>query len=167
MSEFNGFLGSLKQVEPTDKEQQFFCGILAFLCNRPSESFEIFSPLAKNNAAAAFNCALCFLAADDYERALEFLETADKQLHSFKQTAPSQMEPPALSQYETQNMGYRSPMLPNTPITSPERALKQVWRVKADVLYALGLREELKKLFPLLSKENYENVERIKKEILS
>lgn len=167
MSEFNGFLGSLKQSEPTDaeKEKQFFCGILAFLCNRPSESFETFSALSKNDAAAAFNCALCFLAADDYERALEFLEDAEKQLHCFERTAPSQKETSSLLQYESRNTGYRLPMLPDTPKVSPERALKQVWRVKADVFYALGQKEELKKLFPLLSGENYENIEKIKKEM--
>lgn len=167
MSEFNAFLGSLKQTEPTDtkKEQQFFCGILAFLCNRPAEAFEFFSPLAKNGSAAAFNCALCFLTVKDYERALEFLEASQQQLHSIGQTMPAKRETSVLLQYEAQNSGYLSPMLFNTPKVSPERALKQVWRVKADVLYALGQKDELKKLLPLLLAEHYENIERIKKEM--
>ncbi len=56
-------------------------------------------------------------------------------------------------------------MLPDIPKNSPGQALKQTLRLKADVLYALGQTEELKKLILLLSPEGYENIETIKKEM--
>ncbi len=56
-------------------------------------------------------------------------------------------------------------MLPDVLKLSPGQALKQTLRVKADVLYALGQTEELKKLLLLLSPEGYENIEKMKKEM--
>lgn len=167
MAEFNGFLGSMKQTEPvgSEREKQFLCGILALLCNRPSEGFDAFSSLAKEDAAAAFNCALCFYIAKDYSSALKFLEDVEKLLHLFEKTTPKQPIPSLLLQYETQSDGYLLPMLQNSPKRSPERAMKQLLRVKADILYALGREEELKKLLPLLSGEGFENIENIKNEM--
>lgn len=60
--------------------------MLALLCNLPSESFEAFSSLAR--------------------------EDAEKLLHLFEKT-------------------------------TPEHAMKQLLRVKGDILYALGREEEL------------------------
>lgn len=167
MAEFNGFLNSYKRPEPagTEQETQFLQGILSLLCNRPAEGYRIFSPLAKHSAAAAFNCALCFLAAKDYEHSLDFLEDAEKQLRTMISDRPERPIPSSLLQYEAQSDGYRFPMLSGTPKSAPNRTLKQILRVKADVLYALGRKEDLKKLLPLLSGEGYKNIEEIKLEM--
>lgn len=166
-SEFNGFSGGLNPKEPAaaEAEKLFFHGIFALLCCRPAEAFEIFSPLAEHNAAAAFNCALCFLMAKDYDHSLTFLQEAETLLHTFENTRLKQPLPSALLEYEKENNGYRSPMLPDVPKLSPGQALKQTLRVKADVLLALGQTEELKKLLLLLSPEGYENIEKMKKEM--
>ena len=166
-SEFNGFFFFFYPKKPVgaEAEKLFFHGIFALLCNRPAEAFEFFSPLAKHNGAAAFNCALCFLMAKDYEHSLKFLQEAEVLLHTFENTKPKQPLPSALLQYEKEHNGYCSPMLPDVLKLSPGQALKQTLRVKADVLYALGQTEELKKLLLLLSPEGYENIEKMKKEM--
>ena len=166
-SEFNGFSGGLNPKEPVgaDAEKLFFHGIFSLLCNRPAEAFESFFPLSKHNAAAAFNCALCYLMVKDHEQTLKFLLEAEVLLHTFENTKPKQPLPSALLRYEKENNDYRSPMLPDIPKNSPGQALKQTLRLKADVLYALGQTEELKKLILLLSPEGYENIETIKKEM--
>lgn len=166
MAEFNGFNSNPTQISSTspEGEKMFLDGVFAFLCNRPAEAFISFFPLVKKDAAATFNCALCLYTAGDYEQALEYVKSSEVLFHIPNNSGAKKSVPPSLLKYEAQGSGYLSPMCKDAPDTIPELAMMQILRVKADLLYALGQTEELKKVLPLF-KDDYENIKRIKNEI--
>lgn len=73
--------------------------------------------------------------------------------------------PPELERYESQNDGYKSAMLMDTPKRYPERCRISMLRLKADLLFAMGNTQELEKIFSALSGGNYENIDKIKREL--
>lgn len=168
MAEYNGFLTRQDKNDTSEKEKEqlFFQGVLAYLCDRPAEAFETFIGLTSEDSVAAyFNCSLCCYKAGDYEPALTYLNEAEKLLELPLKLKPRTMKHLTLYEYEKKGTGYLSPMLKDSPKLFPEPSMMQLLRVKADILYALGYTDELRKLLPSLSGDNFENIDRIRREL--
>ena len=110
-----------------------------------------------------YNIALCFYRAENYEKALSYLDAAPRLLPALPPktvTVPEELE-----RVEARQSGYTAAMLADAPKCFPERCRISILRLKADLLYAMGNTQELNKILPALSGRNYQNIELIERTI--
>lgn len=162
MAGFKGFMGnepSLRERSPEDMEKNFEDGVAALTSQRPAEAYLYFSQSDQEHSAVLYNTALCFCTAGLHERALPLL---DKALRCLPVLAAKTVSlPQELELFEAQGDGYRNAMLLSAPEQSPERCRASILRLKADLLFAAGRKEELKLLLPALLGRHYKNIEKI------
>lgn len=165
MAEFKGFNGgtSGSNNSPQRLRDCFECGIFALFSGRIAEAYLYFLQSDQNQSAVLYNMALCFYMSENYEKALSYLDSALCFLPSLP--VKSVAVPQELERYEAQNNGYKTAMLMNAPRLYPERCRITMLRLKADILFAMGNKQELKKIFSALSGRDYENINRIKREL--
>lgn len=165
MAEFKGFAGGVSggRDSPQQLKNCFNNGIFALSCGRIAEAYLYFLASDQKQCAVLYNIAVCFYMSENYEKALSYLDRALRLLPALPSktvTVPEELE-----RYEAQNDGYKAAMLFDTPVLYPERCRISILRLKADILFALGNTEELKKVLPALSGGNYKNIDIIKKSL--
>lgn len=165
MAEFKGFAGGVSggRDSPQQLKNCFNNGIFALSCGRIAEAYLYFLASDQKQCAVLYNIAVCFYMSENYEKALSYLDRALRLLPAL----PSKIVtvPEELERYEAQNDGYKAAMLFDTPVLYPERCRISILRLKADILFAMGNTEELKKVLPALSGGNYKNIDIIKKSL--
>ena len=165
MAEFKGFAGGVSggRDSPQQVKNCFNNGIFALSCGRIAEAYLYFLASDQKQCAVLYNIAVCFYMSENYEKALSYLDRALRLLPALPSktvTVPEELE-----RYEAQNDGYKAAMLFDTPVLYPERCRISILRLKADILFAMGNTEELKKVLPALSGGNYKNIDIIKKSL--
>lgn len=165
MAEFKGFAGGVSggRDSPQQLKNCFNNGIFALSCGRIAEAYLYFLASDQKQCAVLYNIAVCFYMSENYEKALSYLDRALRLLPALPSktvTVPEELE-----RYEAQNDGYKAAMLLDTPVLYPERCRISILRLKADILFAMGNTEELKKVLPALSGGNYKNIDIIKKSL--
>jgi lipoprotein len=165
MAEFKGFAGGVSggRDSPQQLKNCFNNGIFALSCGRIAEAYLYFLASDQKQCAVLYNIAVCFYMSENYEKALSYLDRALRLLPALPSktvTVPEELE-----RYEAQNDGYKAAMLFDTPVLYPERCRISILRLKADILFAMGNTEELKKVLPALSGGNYKNIDIIKKSL--
>lgn len=165
MAEFKGFAGGVSggRDSPQQLKNCFNNGIFALSCGRIAEAYLYFLASDQKQCAVLYNIAVCFCMSENYEKALSYLDRALRLLPALPSktvTVPEELE-----RYEAQNDGYKAAMLFDTPVLYPERCRISILRLKADILFAMGNTEELKKVLPALSGGNYKNIDIIKKSL--
>ena len=165
MAEFKGFAGGVSggRDSPQQLKNCFNNGIFALSCGRIAEAYLYFLASDQKQCAVLYNIAVCFYMSGNYEKALSYLDRALRLLPALPSktvTVPEELE-----RYEAQNDGYKAAMLFDTPVLYPERCRISILRLKADILFAMGNTEELKKVLPALSGGNYKNIDIIKKSL--
>lgn len=165
MAEFKGFMGSTALVgeSPQNMTDSFERGVFALLCGRPAEAYLYFLKSDLKQSAVLYNIAICFYISGNYNKALSYLDGALRFLPALSEKAF--VMPQELERYEEQSCGYKAPMTMSTARLYPNRCRISMLRLKADILFALGSTDELKKLLPALAGRNYKNIEMIKKEL--
>lgn len=165
MAEFKGFAGGVSggRDSPQQLKNCLNNGIFALSCGRIAEAYLYFLASDQKQCAVLYNIAVCFYMSENYEKALSYLDRALRLLPALPSktvTVPEELE-----RYEAQNDGYKAAMLFDTPVLYPERCRISILRLKADILFAMGNTEELKKVLPALSGGNYKNIDIIKKSL--
>lgn len=165
MAEFKGFAGGVSggRDSPQQLKNCFNNGIFALSCGRIAEAYLYFLASDQKQCAVLYNIAVCFYMSENYEKALSYLDRALRLLPALPSktvTVPEELE-----RYEAQNDGCKAAMLFDTPVLYPERCRISILRLKADILFAMGNTEELKKVLPALSGGNYKNIDIIKKSL--
>lgn len=162
MAEFKGFMGgaSGNYNLPQRSKNRFACGIFALSCGRIAEAYLCFLESDQNQSAVLYNIALCFYMSGNCEKALLYLDNALRSLSVF--SAKTAAVPVELERYEAQNDGYKAAMMMDDPKFYPERCRISMLRLKADLLYAMGNMQELKRILPVLSDGDYKNIDIIK-----
>lgn len=162
MADFKGFAGGVSGAHRSPKRETncFDNGVVALSCGRVAEAYLYFRACDQTQCAVLFNTAVCFSMSGSHEKALSYLDRALRllpALSSHTETAPEELET-----YEALHDGYQAAMTADAPDRYPERCRVSILRLKADLLYATGNTQELKKLLPALSGRTYQNIERIK-----
>ena len=162
MAEFKGFMGGAFDSHnlPQRSKKCFECGIYALSCGRIAEAYLYFLESDQNQSAVLYNIAMCFYMSGNAEKALHYLDSALRSLPVLPSktfTVPEELE-----RYEAQNDGYKAAMMMDAPEVYPERCRISMLRLKADLLYAMGNTQELKRILPALSGRNYNNIDLIK-----
>lgn len=163
MAEFKGFMGGASGSNNSQQRSndRFECGVFALSSGRIAEAYLYFLESDQNQSAVLYNMAVCFYMSENYEKALSYLDGALR----FLPTLPVKTVavPQELERYEAQNDGYKAAMMMNATKLYPERCRISMLRLKADILFAMGNTEELKKILSALSGGNYKNIDIIKK----
>lgn len=161
MAEFKGFMGGVSGSHnlPQRLENCFDCGVFALSCGRVAEAYLYFHEADQNQSAVLYNIAVCFCVSENYEKALLYLNNALRFLPVL--SSKTITVPEELKRYEAQNDGYKAAMMMNAPELYPESCRISMLRLKADILYAMGDIQELKKILPTLSGGNYKNIDMI------
>ena len=165
MAEFKGFVGSVSGSHNSPKQLKNFFdkGVFALSCGRIAEAYLYFRECDQNQCAVLFNIAVCFYMSGNYEKALSYLDGALRLLSALP--SKTVIVPEELERYEAQNDGYKSAMMSDAPELYPERCRISMFRLKADILYAMGNTQELNRILPMLSGRSYKNIELIKNAI--
>ncbi len=165
MAEFKGFMGgaSVNNNSPQRLKDCFECGVFALISGRIAEAYLYFLESDQNQSAVLYNLAVCFYMSENYEKALSYLDSALRFLPSLP--IKTVVVPQELERYEAQNSGYKTAMMMNTPQLYPERCRISMLRLKADILFAMGNKQELNKILSALSGGDYDNINRIKSEL--
>lgn len=164
MAEFKGLMGSTAHGGESPQDMDSFeRGVFALLCGRPAEAYLYFLKSDQKQSAVLYNIAICFYISGNYNKALSYLDGALRFLSALSEKAF--VMPQELERYEEQGCGYKAPMTMSTARLYPNRCRISMLRLKADILFALGCTDELKKLLPALAGRNYKNIEMIKKEL--
>ncbi|MCC8022218.1 MAG: tetratricopeptide repeat protein [Clostridiales bacterium] len=158
-----GLLGAQKPTAPESWETRFSLAVELSRMGCHSEAFRILTGLEAEQETPALLCnlALCHMRAEQWDRALDYL---DRSLSLHKKNGP--LYPDVQSQTlrlleaeEADSDGYRAFLPSAAPEYAPTHTKNTILRLLVDCCAELGLRDRVYTLAEALKPQGYQNVE--------
>jgi tetratricopeptide (TPR) repeat protein len=160
LSLLGGLPGAPGKADARDWDKLYPLACELFKSGTVSEAYQIFKDLEREHAGVLFNLALCHLAADQYERAIGYLDRA-LSLVKKKPLAdrPTLNETYRLLAVRERESGYRLPLPQDAPEYAPGYVRDTIRRLLVDCCAELGLWDRVRTLAEALKPRRYDNVE--------
>lgn len=160
MSLLGGLPGAPGKAGAEDRNKLYPLACELFRMGAIAEAYRIFKDLEREHPAVLFNLALCHMAADQVERAMNYLDRA-LSLAKRRQLGnrPTPNETYRLLAAREQLSDYRVPMPEDAPQFAPEYAQDAIRRLLVDCCAELGLWDRVRTLAEALKPRRYANVE--------